>query len=295
MMHIYFGKAGNYLQSVEITRALHHKVLPHLCKLLKSNKNGHLHTLNKICVEKSSLNDDDYFALEDIFFQCPDLCEIKFYANHMDTEHISDLFSALQGNKLTTISLTENWIGGRVSADFFKFLNNQTALEYVDFSLNWLGDNGMSALLESINKNILQLLLSCNDFHLDGMKAICHFVLQCDQISELDISYNRLDTKATEYIASIINKSDTISSIKANSNQIGDHGALLLAEAIKKNDTLTSLNVSDNRISWKAATYLIESALAMGKINHLDLRHNRFHDKDIKRMQFWPNSINVLI
>lgn len=294
-MHIHFGKVGDYLQSVEITRALHHKALPHLCKLIKSNKNGHLHTLNKICVEKSALNDDDYYALEDIFFQCHNLHEIKLYANHMDTEHVSNLFSAFQGNNLTTISLTDNWIGERVSMDFFKFLNNQTTLQYLDFSLNWLGDQGMAALLESINKNILQLLVSCNDFHLVGMKAICHFISQCNQISDLDISYNRLDAKATEYIASIISKSDTISSIKANSNQIGDSGAMLIADAIKQNDTLTSLDVSDNKISWRAAKYLIESALATGKIKYLDLRHNGFHKKDILPNQFWLNSLDVRI
>jgi Ran GTPase-activating protein (RanGAP) involved in mRNA processing and transport len=294
-MHIHLGQSDGYLKSIELTRVSHHKALPHLCQLIRTNKNGHFHTLNKICVENSVLNDKDYVALEDIFHHSHDLHEVTLHANHIDLGHLIELFSALPGDKLTSISLTDNWIGEKISNDFFEFLTHQSALNHIDFSLNWLGDKGVIALLESIHKNLQQLQLSCNDFHLEGMKAIRQFILQCQHVSELDISYNRLDAKAAEQIASIISESDTISSIKANSNQMSDQGAELIADAMKPNTKLAFLDVSDNGITCQGAKHLIERALATRQIKRLDLRHNALNREDIKPSQGWGTALEVLV
>jgi len=280
-MHIHLGRANGQLQSIELNKVTHHKALPHLDKLLANNQtNG----LNKVYIEDSILNDDDFFALENIFNHCGELNEIKLNSNHIDDQHAHELFSALPENKLQSIGFTDNWIGENISNDFFDFMKKQKKITSLDFSLNWLGDKGIIKLLKSIGYSIEKLNLSCNDFHLDGMAAICNYAVNSPHLSDLDISYNFLDDKAAKKIAFIINKNKCIATIKINSNQIGDKGARLIAEALQHNVNPIQLDLSDNQISDEGARFLIESAFVDGTYRHLNLKFNPINKEKLSKI-----------
>ena len=281
-MHIHFGRSNGYIQSIELTQVSHHKALPHINKLL--SENGYSDPIHKIQVENSVVNNEDYAALQTIFHQCKALNEIKLNSNHIDSEHMYELFSALPGKQLMSISFTDNWIGEKIPNNFFEFMLTQQSIQFLDFSLNWLGDSGIIKLVDSISHNVHRLQLSCDDFQVEGLIAIRHFILQCSQLSELDISYNNLDANSAKQIAGIIGESDCISSIKANSNQFGDKGAALIADALKYNDKMINLDVSDNGISNIGAKDLVKSVSKKAVMRQLDLRHNPINPDEIDQI-----------
>jgi Ran GTPase-activating protein (RanGAP) involved in mRNA processing and transport len=247
-------------------------------------------------VENSKLNDEDYNALEQILHECSSLNEIKINSNHIDTVTCSNLFAALYGKKLTSISFTDNWIGGKLPDNYFEFFTTQKDISSICFSLNWLGDKGIAMFLESLRKNLRKLELSCNDFNLEGIIAIRNFVRECSLLSSLDISYNLINSKLAEHIAQIINESTSLALLKVNSNQIGDRGALFIADALKQNNTITALNISDNKISLLGAQYLIDCAINNGIIKQLDLRHNSLNPEEIKKIiSRAPGDVEILV
>lgn len=294
-MHIHLGRSEGHLQSIELSHVNHHKALPHINKLIQSSLKNYVHDIHKICVEHSFLNDEDYQALTSLFVQCDQLHDIHLHANHIDLEHLIDLFAVLSGKKLNSLCVTDNWMGEDCSDDLFAFLTRQHNLRSIDFSLNWLGDKGVISLLESLNTNLQQLQLSCNDFKLDGIAAICDFINQCKKLRQLDISYNRFDVRAAEKIAGFIKKNDSVVSLKINSNDIKDHGAMLIAEALKHNNKLESLDLSDNCISIDAARQLIVGGLENGAMKYLDLRHNELGQEKINNIKGWQGVMEVVV
>lgn len=283
-MHIHLGGTEGHLQSIELDRVNHHKALVHLNKLITCKKPEHFKTIHKIHIEHSILNNDDFSALENIIKHCSELLEVKLDSNHIDMSHAHDLLCALSVNHLKSLSFTDNWIGDKISEDFFEFLTTQQQMTSLDFSLNWLRDKGIVKLIESISSNLEQLQLSCNDFNSDGMMAISNFVVKSSSLAELDISYNRLDAKSAEYLAKVIKESHQITSIKANSNQLGDGGAAIIADALNQKLNPIRLDLSDNKISYAGAKCLIDCVSADGVKRHLDLRHNPLNKEDLHKI-----------
>jgi Ran GTPase-activating protein (RanGAP) involved in mRNA processing and transport len=294
-MRVHIGHSDNYLQSIEVLKASKHKALPHISKLISNTTSGYFNRINKVQVENSTLNGDDYNALEQIFHECSCLNEIKINSNHIDTVPCSNLFAALYGKKLTAISFTDNWIGAKLPDNYFEFFTTQKDIFSICFSLNWLGDKGITMFMRSLRKNLRTLELSCNDFYLEGMIAIRNFVRECNFLSLLDISYNLINAKLAEQIAYIINESTSLACLKANSNQLGDKGALLIADALIQNNTITTLNISDNKISLVGAQYLIDGAMKNGTLKQLDLRQNSLNPEEIKKIIYRsPGDVEIL-
>ena len=283
-MHIHLGGDHGHLQSIELTQVNHHKVLPHLNKLISCNKPEHFQTINKIQIENSSLNNSDYSALENIINHCSELFVVQLNSNHIDTLHAHELLSTLTETHLKSLSFTDNWIGEKISKDFFDCMKNQQEMTSLDLSLNWLRDKGIITLVESLNPSLDKLNLSCNDFHYDGMLAISHFVVNNPNLTELDISYNHLDAKSALPLANIIKTSESITSIKANSNQLGDEGSAIIADALSQNLRSIELDLSDNNISDKGVKRLLDCAGNNNVTIKLDLRHNPINKMGLGQM-----------
>lgn len=273
-MHIHLGGDHGHLNSIELTRVNHHKALPHLNKLISCNKPEHFKTIQKIHIDNSSFDNSDYSALENIINHCTTLLEVELDSNHIDTMHAHNLLNALTETRVKSLSFTDNWIGENIPKNYFSCMKDQQEMTELDFSLNWLRDKGIISLIESLNPCLKKLNLSCNDFHFEGMKAICHFTIKNTQLTELDISYNHVDANSVKILADIIKKNGSITSIKANSNQIGDEGAAVIANALSQVNRPILLDLSDNNISDKGVKHLL-NCVSTNKTNiQLHLRHN---------------------
>lgn len=294
-MHIHIAHSDNCLHSVDIDKICKHKALPHISKFMTQNTKRYANKIKQVRIENSRLNEHDYDALQTIFHECIHLNEINMNSNHIETNNCQDLFAALSGKQLTSISFTDNWIGANLPDNYFEVFNEQDEINSVNFSLNWLGDKGISIFLNSLKKNLHKLELSCNDFYLDGMISIRKFIPQCKNLSELDISYNRINAKSAEQIANIINESPSLAYLKINHNHIGDKGASFIAETLNRTNTLTSLDISDNQISDKGARCLIENAGKNCNIKQLDLRHNRLNQDEMNHIsEKWAGTLEIL-
>lgn len=294
-MHIHIGHSDNCLHSVDVNRLHKHKALPHISKFVTDNTKSYTNKIKQVRIENSKLNEHDYNALQTIFHECVHLNEININSNHIETTNCHNLLTALAGKQLTSMSFTDNWIGAKLPDNYFDIFNEQNDINALNFSLNWLGDKGISIFLNALGKSIRKLELSCNDFYLDGMICIRNFILRCKQLAELDISYNRISAKSAEQIAYIINDSSSLACLKINHNHIGDHGASFIAEALNRSNTLTSLDISDNQISNKGAKSLIEHAGQNNNIKQLDLRHNSLNPEEIQRLaERWAGTLEVL-
>jgi Ran GTPase-activating protein (RanGAP) involved in mRNA processing and transport len=283
-MHIHLGGDQGHLQSIELTHANHHKVLPHLNKLISCNKPEHFKTINKIHIENSSLDNSDYSALENIMHHCSELFVVELNSNHIDTLHAHNLLCSLTETHLKSLSFTDNWIGEKIPKDFFDSMKNQPEITSLDLSLNWLRDKGIITLVESLRPCLDRLNLSCNDFHFEGMRAISNFVVNNPHLLELDVSYNHIDAKSAESIAQIIKECNSIQSIKANSNQIGDEGAVIIADALHHNLKPIHLDLSDNGISDKGVKRLLDAASINNVTIKLDLKHNPINKIKLTQM-----------
>lgn len=294
-MHIHIGHSDNCLHSVDVSKIDKHKALPHISKFVTDHPKHYVNKIKQVRIENSKLNEHDYNALQNIFHECIHLNEININSNHIETNNCQNLFAALSGKKLTSISFTDNWIGAKLPDNYFDVFNEQHEISSIDFSLNWLGDKGISIFLNSLKKNIRKLELSCNDFYLEGMISIRKFILQCKELAELDISYNRINAQSAEQIAHLINESPSLVYLKINHNYIGDKGASSIAETLNRTSTLTKLDVSDNQISNKGARYLIEGAVKNNNIKQLDLRHNSLNPEDLNQLtERWAGTLEIL-
>lgn len=295
-MHIHIGHSDNCLHSVDVNRLHKHKALPHISKFMTDNPKRYTNKIKQVRIENSKLNEHDYTALQNILHECIHLNELDMNSNHIETTNCHNLFTALSGKQLTSMSFTDNWIGAQLPDNYFDIFNEQQDMHAINFSLNWLGDKGISIFLNALGKSIQKLELSCNDFYLEGMICIRNFILKCKQLAELDISYNRITAKSAEHIAHIIHESPSLACLKINHNHIGDQGAAFIAETLQRSKALTSLDISDNQISSKGARSLVDNAGKNGNIKHLDLRHNSLDSEEIRHISNrWVGTLEVLV
>lgn len=273
-MPIHLSGVEGSLQSIEIARVKHHRALPHLNQFISQTKPEYFKTIHRIQIEHSVLDHTDYLALEHLIGHCCSLVEVKLNSNHIDMNHAQGLFQALCATQLTCFSFTDNWIGEKLSDEFFVFLKQQKKLTQLDFSINWLRDKGIVKLMESLEPSLEELKLSCNDFHREGLMAISEFVSKSLRLKTLDISYNQLDSDCAQLIASMINASQGITSIKANSNRFGDKGAQIIAKALKQTNKPLHLDLSDNALSELGVKQVLDFASLDGVARQIDLRFN---------------------
>ena len=283
-MHINLDGNDGIIQSVNLMRLKNHKAIHHLDKLLSNKLKGHFNSLNEIHISNCTLHNEDYLSLKNIFSQCNKISTIELNSNHINSTNANNLFNELSKNHLKSFVFTDNWIGNKISSDFFDFLSIQQEIMHLDFSLNWLMDLGIANLMKSINTNIVKLNLSCNDFHSDGMMAISNFASNFPNLSELDVSYNHLDIASANYIAKLIKENNSIKSINVSSNVLTDGSAAIIAEALSQNTNAICLDVSDNKITNTGAKFLIESVIDGGVIRELNLKYNPIKQDQLRTL-----------
>lgn len=265
------------LDAIELTYLDHHLALPHLNRYLMSKGSRRCKAIKKIVIDHSNLNNKDYIALHDILKLSSKIKEISFKSNHIDTNDVAYLFDSLGGKELKTVKLVDNWIGDKISANFFSFLKNKK-IAVLDLSLNWLRDIGVMHLLDTLDARteLTELRLSCNDFGLSAMKALRHFVSRHPSLTALDISYNQLNGACVEEISTMISESHSLTYLNIRSNKIGDEGANYIAQALKSNNNLRHIDLSDNEILESGLSRLLQVAETHDKLENLILKYNHF-------------------
>lgn len=124
-MTIRLKHAQGKLEAIELFQLQHHLAISRLKHYLQVKGSKHCKLIKRISVSHSSLNEKDFIALHDILKLSSKVNEISFYANHIEANQVTYLFDSLPNKNLNRISFIDNWIGDKISPDFFSFLQNK--------------------------------------------------------------------------------------------------------------------------------------------------------------------------
>ena len=127
-------------------------------------------------------------------------------------------------------------------------------LEMIDLSSMVIRRNECTALaniLRTTAKQLRTLNLCRNNIDDEGVEVLVHALASCNQLQELNLSWNRSITAiGWKKVSTLLDRPDSnLKELDLIDNNIGVEGALIFANALRGNFTLRHLNLIDNGIS----------------------------------------------
>ena len=131
-----------------------------------------------------------------------------------------------------------------------KTLISHEALKHLEISDNPIGDDGISAISDSlhINKSLIQLVAFNCEFHSKGAKSIAKMLQANKTLKYLDISKNQIGDDGTAAVALSIQANTTLILLNISGCGFCNQGAKTIAEMLQVNKTLKILDISENYI-----------------------------------------------
>ena len=127
---------------------------------------------------------------------------------------------------------------------------------------------------------ITQLNLSYNKLGTGDCTALAEAIKHNSTITQLDLSWNGLGTGDCTALAEAIKHNSTITQLNLWRNGLGTGDCTALVEAIKHNSTITQLNLSDNGLGTGDCTALAEAIKHNSTITQLNLTYNKLGTGD---------------
>ncbi|XP_073255414.1 uncharacterized protein [Porites lutea] len=121
---------------------------------------------------------------------------------------------------------------------------------------------------------ISQLDLSDNKLGTGDCTALAEAIKHNSTITQLDLSHNKLGTGDCTALAEAIKHNSTITQLDLSCKELSTGDCTALAEAIKHNSTITQLNLSVNVLGTGDCTALAEAIKHNSTITQLNLRGN---------------------
>ena len=129
-----------------------------------------------------------------------------------------------------------------------KLLRKNQTLKYLGISKNSIGDDGMSAVLDSlhVNTTLIQLVAQNCEFYTKGAESVAK-MLQVNKTKYLDISGNRFDENGMTAVTRSIHTNTTLVQLQV----FNYDGAGGMAQMLTVNKTLKQLGISysDNTVA----------------------------------------------
>ena len=131
-----------------------------------------------------------------------------------------------------------------------KTLMLHEALKHLEISDNPIGDDGISAISDSlhINKSLIQLVAFNCEFHSKGAKSVAKMLQANKTLKYLDISENQIGDDGTAAVALSIQANTTLILLNISSCGFCNQGAKTISEMLRVNKTLKILDISKNYI-----------------------------------------------
>ena len=135
-----------------------------------------------------------------------------------------------------------------------KTLRTNITLKHLEISKNPIGDNGISAISDSLhsknNKTLIQLVVVSCEFHSKGAESVGEMMKANKTLKFLNVSNNLIGDDGISAIASgiISNTSTALIELNISGYEFHSKGTKSIADVLKANTTLKSLNISRNNI-----------------------------------------------
>lgn len=156
------------------------------------------------------------------------LTAVKFA--HFDCEAL--LYFISSNSQLRALQLTLNRLGPANLDMISKKLFNRTwpKLESLDLSFNKIDTSGMSNLINALKANpfLLNLRLSGCNLNSNSVKVIAKYLAENDTITDVDLSFNRMQVLGAEAMAACIQKNKSILRMNLRHNGLGNIGMCMI-------------------------------------------------------------------
>ena len=193
---------------------------------------------------------------------------------------------------LKRLNVSHNYIGvnrANLMVDdgmnaFSEALDNNSSLQILNVSHNFICDDGLKVLAKSLHtNNSLQVLdISQNFIGDDGVKDLAEALHENETLKELIIGSNQIGKQGAYTLAEAMKVTQSIHKLKLCSNNIRDSGVTAFAESLGTNTSLTSLDVALNNIGPDGAKALAKALDTNSHLTELDVSFNHIGDDGIK-------------
>ncbi len=151
-------------------------------------------------------------------------------------------------HSLVTLSIRDYVFDEDSIVNLMNIIENTNTLSNLDISSNFLGDEKIRKISESmkINKTIKSLNLSYNSIGINGAFYIGEFFLKNNFIERLFVSGNTLSGIGLQNLMKILSDHKSIRHLDISNNQLKDADIFAISNFITKNLRFESLNISYN-------------------------------------------------
>ena len=173
--------------------------------------------------------------------------------------------------------------------------SDRCALTSLSASSNWIGLEGVLALVQALqtNRTLTELRLDdikCEDEGIRALLAALRRNPQCC-LRVLDLFINPLSASCASSLSEVISRSVTLEWLEVSGCDLGNEGIAALAVGIGRNRQLQHLNVSSNSVGVPGATALAAAIRTCSALTALIVRDNQIGDDGLAALA--PALVNL--
>ena len=230
-----------------------------------------LHTLN---LSSNKIGSDGAQVLSKVLVHCKKLHCLDLTSNGIGDDGVVALAEGLKDlTSLLELRLLDNRISSKGVLALVEVLK-YNRLQHLHLSMNSIGPENMSALVDVICADSLQILkLRRCGLLLDGAVSLSAGLKSCRQLVELNISYNHIGPLGMLFLAEGLKSCRQLVELNISYNNIGSHGMSSLAEGLQY---CTNLQVfhNVNNITSGGVAAIVSIMKRCRYLQYLDLRWN---------------------
>ena len=187
---------------------------------------------------------------------------------------------------LQYLDLSLNSIGDDGAVAVAQGLKNAVSLQYLDLTGNCIGDDGAVAIAEGLrNAASLQTLkLAGNTIGDVGVAALAEGIKHLTSLQVLELKDNDIGDDGVAALAEAIEHLTSLQTLNLGGNRIGDDGVVALTGGLKNLTSLKTLILYVNEIGDVGAAKLAEETKHLSSLEGLYLRYNRISDEGIAKL-----------
>ena len=202
----------------------------------------------------------------------------KLYINHNNITHeaAEDIGTAISCNiHLQELNLGSNNLQTLGTIKIAKSLQRISSLRKLYINHNNIAHEAaddIAAAISNNNNNIQELNLGSNNLQTSGTLRIAKSLRKISSLTKLYINHNNITHEAADDIAAAISNNN-LQELNLGSNNLQTSGTLRIAKSLRKISSLTKLYINHNNITHEAADD-IAAAISNNQLQELNLGSN---------------------
>lgn len=285
----------NKIRKLDLKGRLVNENINNFCKILSKNN-----VLKELDISSNGLNDIEIKIILDSLTN--GLRILKLEDNNFSSEGINYVCSyVLRNNDKLELSLSKNYINTNSVSSISDHIGYVTKLNLSNTNLNSYGCKCLLNCSRSIYLHIESLDLSSNMIGKLNVIQISKFIVNARSLNAINLSNNNLCSSGIYNLCIGLNNSN-ISSLDISDNRIGSKAGNYLFEVLSQNTRIDCLNISNNMLCVTSGN--LDSILTSDKVYKLldissnKIRFNRYedlfsHEYNIKSLLVKNTSMSV--